>query len=61
MGQVDAHNGKGVPVEGGDLIFDTVKIILTKVLDLQFETGRSFNSNERGEISLVGKEVVEKF
>ena len=30
-------------------------------LIIQFETGRSFNSNERGEISLVGKEVVEKF
>ena len=33
MGQVDAHNGKGVPVEGGDLMFDVVKGILIKVLD----------------------------
>ena len=48
MGQVDAHDGKGVPVEGGDLIFDTVKIILIKVLDLQFETGRSFISGMEG-------------
>ena len=33
MCQVDAHNGKGVPAEGGDLMFDVVKGILIKVLD----------------------------
>ena len=57
MGQVDAHNGKGVPVEGGDLIFDTVKIILIKVLDLQFETGRSFISGMEGWDIFTGKRV----